>query len=96
MNRLVFLLFIGASAGLAFPAGAADLSTADLATARRIYTTKCAKCHKLYEPSRYTNEEWDVWMRKMVKKSKLKPDQSDLVLRYAQTLKTADKPPVSK
>jgi hypothetical protein len=66
----------------AMTAGAADLSANQLAAARKLNTTKCAKCHKLYHPSDYSVPDWDAWMMKMAKKSKLKPEQTSLLIRY--------------
>ncbi|MBI3882116.1 MAG: hypothetical protein HY301_18910 [Verrucomicrobia bacterium] len=71
-----------AFAGLLQPAGAAELSPADAVAARKIYEVKCAKCHKFYEPSAYAQPEWDEWMVKMSKKSRLKPDQRRLLLEF--------------
>src|SRR5262245_41955193 len=68
-------------------AGAADLSPGHLspnevAAARRINLTKCGKCHKLYQPTDYSIADWDKWMAKMAKKSKLKPQQTSLLNQY--------------
>jgi hypothetical protein len=63
-------------------AGAAALSTKETEAARKLYNLKCAKCHKFYDPAGYTQSEWDEWMLKMSKKSKLKPAQHDLLSRY--------------
>ena len=60
----------------------ADLSPVQLKDARKLYLGKCAKCHKLHDPAKYTDEKWDEWMGKMTKKSKLKPEQAELLARY--------------
>ena len=70
-------------------AGAAELSTTEIKDARRLYTLKCARCHKLYDPAKYNDEEWQAWMGKMSRKAKLKPAQSDLLARYLGTLRPA-------
>jgi hypothetical protein len=64
---------------LAFAQG---LSPTEMQAARKIYIAKCAKCHEFYDPAAYGQVEWDTWMLKMKKKSKLKPDQFDLLSRY--------------
>ena len=69
-------------------AGAAELSTTELKDARKLYTTKCAKCHKFYDPAKYDDEQWHKWMTKMSKKAKLKPAQTELLSRYLGTFRT--------
>jgi|GEM_PF-2419550 len=73
-------------------ASAADLSEKELKEAKKIYLSKCAKCHEFYPPADYSKTEWDRWMVKMRKKSKLKPEQFDLVERYTETLRHSDSP----
>jgi len=63
-------------------ASAAGLSAQEAADATHLYVAKCAKCHKFYDPAEYTQKEWDMWMRKMSRKSKLKPAQEELLTRY--------------
>jgi hypothetical protein len=60
----------------------AGLTDLEIATARKLYVTKCARCHKFYDPANYDDEEWHTWMVKMSKKSRLKPDQEELLSRY--------------
>src|SRR5881397_1567712 len=69
----------------------AQLSSKETQAAKRIYSAKCAKCHKFYDPNAYQQDEWAQWMQKMSKKSKLKPDQSDLLSRYIDTLRNGKK-----
>lgn len=68
--------------------GTAVLSPKETKEARKLYNLKCAKCHKFYDPADYTQLEWDEWMLKMSKKSKLKPAQHDLLSRYLETLRS--------
>jgi cytochrome c5 len=53
----------------------------------KIYIRSCGKCHEFYSPSKYSQAEWDKWMVKMRKKSKLKPADFDRVQEFAQTLR---------
>jgi len=76
------------------PASEATLSDTDRYAAARLYKAKCARCHKFYDPAAYNQAEWDVWMQKMGKKSKLKPDQFALLSRYLETFCTTAKAPV--
>jgi nitrate/TMAO reductase-like tetraheme cytochrome c subunit len=69
------------------------LSPKEVAAAKKLYTSKCAKCHKFYDPAGYNQSEWDEWMQKMRKKSKLKPDQYALLSRYLETLRGSEKMP---
>ena len=82
MQRLVCIV-IAALVGV-LPARAADLSPKEQRAAQDLYEIKCAKCHKFYNPADYSQAEWDVWMRKMSKKAKLKGAQSDLLAKYLQ------------
>lgn len=70
-----------------FSARAAELSATDLKAAQKIYVTKCAKCHKMYEPTAYTDEEWSTWMLKMKKKAKLKDEPFRLINGYTEMLR---------
>ena len=79
--RLALTVF-AALAGFVWTAGAEDLSPAELTAARKLNVTKCAKCHKLYQPNDYSVPDWDTWMVKMAKKSKLKVEQTSLLNRY--------------
>ncbi len=77
-------------------AEAAELSPTEATAGRKIYLAKCAKCHELHDPKAYTDTEWIDWMKKMGKKSKLKPEQSELLFRYTETLRGTALPPAKK
>ena len=80
-----WLLFL-AMASVPVFAGTSDLTQKQKATAKRIYDVKCAKCHRMYAPTDYAPEEWQLWARKMAKKSKLDPSKEKLLLSYLQLL----------
>ena len=63
-------------------ANRAGLSPQQVTDANALCVTKCAKCHKFYDPSVYSQKEWDTWMRKMSRKSRLKPAQEALLRQY--------------
>lgn len=68
------------------PAGAADSSaSASSEQSRKLYVTKCAKCHKLYDPAAYSDERWEHWVKNMGKKARLKPEQQRELERYLQS-----------
>ena len=86
------MLFSLALTGCSGPARATDLSANDASTGRKLYVAKCAKCHKFYDPAKYSDEEWAKWMRKMSKKAKLKPEQEQMLSQYINdTLRTPSK-----
>jgi mono/diheme cytochrome c family protein len=63
---------------------------------KSIYLRNCSKCHKFYPPSNYSQPEWDKWMVKMRRKSKLKSADFDKVLQYIQTLRDGHSAPTGK
>ena len=80
---LSFLPLFGiALAGCTGPTRTADVPADETSAARKLYVAKCAKCHKFYDPTKYSDEEWHEWMVKMSKKSKLTPEQSEMLSRY--------------
>jgi len=81
VKRVALLVVVLALLGSS-PSRGGELSTVELKAARKIYVGKCAKCHKLHDPASYPDEKWDEWMGKMTKKSKLKPEQAELLARY--------------
>ena len=65
--------------------GAANgLSSKETQAAQKLYTGKCAKCHKFYDPAKYSDQEWQKWMTKMSRKAKLKPEQEEMLSRYIE------------
>ncbi len=75
---------------------AAELSIKERQDARKLYNAKCAKCHKFYDPAEYSQVDWNVWMSKMSRKSKLKPEQHELLSRYLETFRTSEKSALKK
>lgn len=71
-RTIIFGLLPGAL--LASAAGAADPPDA-----RKLYATKCAGCHKLYDPAGYTTADWNQWMQKMRRKARLSDQQIALL-----------------
>jgi len=56
-------------------------------SARSLYESRCVKCHRLYDPNDYSEEEWWLWMAKMSRKAKLHPRQERLLNRYVELLR---------
>src|SRR5437773_3274570 len=82
--RFLFLLpmFGVVLTGCSAPVAATDVGGDETAAARKLYVAKCAKCHKFYDPAKYSDAEWTKWMAKMSKKSKLTTEQSEILSRY--------------
>lgn len=53
----------------------------------KIYLRNCAKCHELYSPTDYSQAEWDKWMVKMRRKSKLSANDFQAVQDHTQGLR---------
>lgn len=71
------------------PARLAGFSPEEASAASKLYAIKCAKCHEFYNPAAYREAEWRTWMTKMSKKAHLKPDQSELLMRYLELFRPA-------
>jgi hypothetical protein len=85
MQRCLFrlVLILGLAGGM-LPASAEVMTADQAATTRKLYLGKCAKCHRLYEPAKYTDAQWEMWMTKMSRKAKLKSEQEAALNRYIQ------------
>lgn len=92
--RVIALFVLGLVSVAVLQTGAAELSTKDLAAAKKVYNTKCLRCHKSYDPASYELREWEEWMNKMRTKARLKTDQYDLLIRYTEDLR--NHPPEKK
>jgi len=92
----------GRTAGGAIPqldaasASAAGLSVQEISDATKHYVAKCARCHKFYNPAEYGDAEWRSWMTKMSRKARVKPDQQELLSRYLEAFRAAQKGQVEK
>lgn len=54
---------------------------------KRLYFQRCASCHHLYEPSKYTEKEWSDILSKMLRKAKIKDvNQQQLIKDYLISL----------
>ena len=73
------VVFLGVAAMAATPE--------DLSAGKKVYTGKCARCHKMYDPTKYDDKAWDSWMEKMKLKAKLTDDQSRRLAEYVATLR---------
>jgi len=60
----------------------AEALTPELAEGQSLYSNNCAKCHKLFEPKKFTQEEWHPILVKMQKKAKLDDVQMASITDY--------------
>ena len=77
-------------------ARAAGFSDQEATEAHDLYALKCARCHKFYNPTDYSPKDWDMWMHKMSRKSKLKPAQEALLARYLDEFREKNAPVAPK
>lgn len=56
--------------------------TPELEAGKNLYDNNCAKCHKLYEPKKFTKEEWAPILVRMGKKAKLDETQMASISNY--------------
>jgi len=65
------------------PGGGAPLLVDEqVAQARKLFLTKCARCHDFHAPSKYSETEWERWMQKMSRKARLKQPEEQLLRDY--------------
>ncbi|KQX15938.1 cytochrome c [Flavobacterium sp. Root420] len=60
----------------------AEELTPELAAGKSMYENSCVKCHKLYEPKKFTQEEWAPILVRMQKKAHLDDVQMASVTSY--------------
>lgn len=67
---------------------ATEPSITSMAAGKKLYQNRCAKCHRMYDPAKYSDAQWQSWMDKMAKKAKLQPEEKQKLLEYVeQTLR---------
>ena len=86
-------------AGCTSPSNRTDTPGDEAAVGRKLYVAKCAKCHKFYDPAKYSDEDWQKWMGKMSRKAKLSEYQTEILSRYIEDtfrngLKTNNRSPL--
>jgi hypothetical protein len=92
MRRL--LSFFALVVPLTGCAGTSSSSKSDPITAgQKLYVNKCAKCHKFYDPTKYSDADWNMWMGKMSRKAKLKPEQEQQLSTYIDEKLRGKEPP---
>jgi cytochrome c5 len=56
--------------------------TPELAEGKNLYENSCARCHKLYDAKKFTQEEWKPILTRMQKKAKLDDTQITSISNY--------------
>ena len=56
--------------------------TPELIEGKTLLEGKCVRCHKLYEPKKYSQEQWKPILVKMQKKARLDDVQIALISNY--------------
>ncbi|WP_428231731.1 c-type cytochrome [Flavobacterium sp.] len=56
--------------------------TSELAEGKNLYENSCARCHKLYDAKKFTQEEWKPILIRMQKKAKLDDTQMASISNY--------------
>lgn len=56
--------------------------TPELTEGKNLYENSCARCHKLYEPKKYSQEEWKPILVRMQKKAKVDDIQIASIANY--------------
>jgi cytochrome c5 len=63
----------------------AAAATNDIAEGKELYENNCAKCHKLYNPNDYSDQDWLPILEVMKKKAKLSDLQHDKIYAYIRS-----------
>jgi hypothetical protein len=71
----------------AVPADTTGFSAGELRAANLLYSAKCVRCHKSYDPAAYSDAAWHAWMTKMGRKARLKPDEAAALARYLEAFR---------
>lgn len=58
------------------------VTTTSLEEGKSLYESNCAKCHKLYDATDFSKEEWKPIVGKMQKKAHLTDEQGTMIYNY--------------
>lgn len=56
--------------------------TPELAEGKSLYENNCGKCHKLFESTKHTKEDWVPTLDRMAKKAKITDEQKASIYNY--------------
>ena len=81
---LALLVIAGCGASLYLPEprdASADASLEDLIRGREIYTQRCARCHSLFLPERFSMAQWKTSLNKMQPRARINDTEKELILK---------------
>jgi mono/diheme cytochrome c family protein len=56
--------------------------TPELAEGKVLYENNCANCHKLYDPNKFSAEQWTPIVLRMQKKAKISDEEREKIYAY--------------
>ena len=56
-----------------------------LIAGRKLYVEKCASCHTIYLPEKYTRQEWSFETDRMQVRSGITTDEKKVILKYLES-----------
>ncbi|MHB8906238.1 MAG: hypothetical protein ACYC4T_03470 [Melioribacteraceae bacterium] len=68
---VIFVIIVGCSASKNF-----------ISKEEKLYSEKCAGCHRLYPKSELTAQGWKTTMEEMGKRAKLNDEEKKMILTY--------------
>lgn len=57
-------------------------SDVDLTAGKRVYTTRCNRCHALKKTEKFTHQQWNNILKSMIPKARLNEDEAKQVTHY--------------
>ena len=56
-----------------------------LIAGRQLYIKKCASCHTIYLPQKYTRKEWSFHIDRMHERSGITTEEKNTILKYLES-----------
>lgn len=79
----MFFTLLSCSSQLYVPmASVNNVPLENLTKGRETFVKKCASCHHLYNPTKFSEQKWSVILKKMQKKAKISDAQTKLIYDY--------------
>jgi hypothetical protein len=61
---------------------AASVSNKPMTEGERLYRARCRSCHNLIDPKKYSDGQWEIFVKKYGEISNLTENESKLILEY--------------
>jgi hypothetical protein len=65
-----------------------DVDLISLRTGCSLYSGKCGRCHELYKPGEYSEDDWADILPHMARKAKITDAEQELIRRFILTRRT--------